>query len=34
VFRRLRAVLDVTDGAGAKRRWLEAECVLDRGTGY
>jgi hypothetical protein len=34
VFRRLRAVLDVTDGAGAKRRWLEAEVLLDRGTGF
>jgi hypothetical protein len=34
VFRKLRAVLDVTDSAGAKRRWLEADVVLDRGTGY
>lgn len=33
-FRRLRAVLDVTDAAGVKRRWMEATVTLDRGTGF
>ena len=33
-FSRLRAVLDVTDVSGVPRRWMEADVVLDRGTGY
>lgn len=33
-FRRVRAVLDVTDATGAIRRWMECDVALDRGTGF
>jgi hypothetical protein len=33
-FRRIRAVLDVTDATGSTRRWMEADVTLDRGTGF